>query len=310
MIHCPECNHPDISIINNLKARMGFATKLALKCSNCKWTNSFFTSNKCESYENKPGQSMVEVNVRNVIAFREIGKGHQALTNYVRCMNMNSLSQFAYTKINERLHTLYETAAQNCMKKLAKDIKESSPDVVGGSSLCHVAIDGSWQKRGHASLVTATNNGKSLDVQILSKHCRGCQIWERKKSTPDYDNWFADHSCDIKHTKSFGAMESAGAVAIFSSSVEKYNLIYNEYLGDGDRSSFKDVVESEPYKEFGVDPIKLECISHVQKRVGTRLRNLVKKHKGTSTPVWKRQTYRKINKFYAELLWTCHSKHW
>ena len=32
-------------------------------------------------------------------------------------------------------------------------------------------------------------------------------------------------------------------------------------------------------------PIKLECVGHVQKRLGTRLRNLVKAHKGTSQPL-------------------------
>jgi len=91
------------------------------------------------------------------------------------------------------------------------------------------------------------------------------------------------HSCDINHDKSSGAMESVGAVEIFKSSIQKYNLIYDEYLGDGDTSSFKDVVATEPYKEFGIEPKKLECIGHVQKRVGTRLRNLVKQHKGTKT---------------------------
>jgi len=55
-------------------------------------------------------------------------------------------------------------------------------------------------------------------------------------------------------------MESVGAVEIFKSSIQKYNLIYDEYLGDGDTSSFKDVVATEPYKEFGIEPKKLECI--------------------------------------------------
>lgn len=29
----------------------------------------------------------------------------------------------------------------------------------------------------------------------------------------------------------------------------------------------------------------MECVGHVQKRLGTRLRNLVKSHKGTKTPL-------------------------
>ena len=46
-------------------------------------------------------------------------------------------------------------------------------------------------------------------------------------------------------------MDAAGAVEIFSRSIKKNGLIYNEYLGDGDSSSYSEVVSSEPYKEHG-----------------------------------------------------------
>lgn len=49
--------------------------------------------------------------------------------------------------------------------------------------------------------------------------------------------------------------------------------IYIEYLGDGDSKRFASVLESNPYGyEYPVQ--KLECIGHVQKRMGTRLKNL------------------------------------
>ena len=60
-------------------------------------------------------------------------------------------------------------------------------------------------------------------------------------------------------------MESAGAINIFNRSVEKNSIIYHEYLGDGDSSSFKEVIESEPYKAYNIVPVKLECIGHAQK---------------------------------------------
>ena len=68
---------------------------------------------------------------------------------------------------------------------------------------------------------------------------------------------------------------------IFQRSVLKNNLIYNEYLGDGDTSSYKEVFASNVYKDYGINPIKLECVGHVQKKCGNRLRNLRKKLKGT-----------------------------
>ena len=67
------------------------------------------------------------------------------------------------------------------------------------------------------------------------------------------------------HTKSSGAMKAVGAIDIFSHSVEKHKLIYKDYIGDGDTSSVKEVVEAEPYKKYKIVPNKLECVGHVQK---------------------------------------------
>ncbi|GFV20748.1 hypothetical protein TNCV_1470481 [Trichonephila clavipes] len=52
-----------------------------------------------------------------------------------------------------------------------------------------------------------------------------------------------------------------------------YNVRYVQYLGDGDSKGFLRVQESNIYgDEFPVE--KLECIGHVQKRMGARLRAL------------------------------------
>ena len=45
------------------------------------------------------------------------------------------------------------------------------------------------------------------------------------------------------------------------------------YIGGGDTESFKKVADSKPYGH-DLKPIKLECVEHVQKRLGTRLRKL------------------------------------
>ena len=55
-------------------------------------------------------------------------------------------------------------------------------------------------------------------------------------------------------------------------------LRYTQYLGDGDSSSFKKVKEMNPYEDVDIE--KLECVGHVQKRVGSRFRKLVQAHKG------------------------------
>ena len=116
----------------------------------------------------------------------------------------------------------------------------------------------------------------------MSKYCQTCVRWESRKDTRDYSDWIEKHVCHVNHLKSLGAMESAGVVAIFSLSVEKHSLIYFSYLGDGDTSAFKDVLEANPYEEYGILPSKLECIGHVQKGLGAHPRELRKQYKNTS----------------------------
>ena len=67
-------------------------------------------------------------------------------------------------------------------------------------------------------------------------------------------------------------------IYIFSKSIEKYNLRYVHYIGDGDTKSYKKVVGAKLYGDF--TPQKLECVGHLQKRLGTRLRKIrnEKKH--------------------------------
>ena len=58
-------------------------------------------------------------------------------------------------------------------------------------------------------------------------------------------------------------------------SVEAHCLRYTEFLRDGDSKSHKLIVEQAVYEE--VEVTKLECVGHVQKRLGSRLRSLKKR---------------------------------
>ena len=136
-----------------------------------------------------------------------------------------------------------------------------------------VSVDGTWQHRGHAShhgVVTALSNefGKCLAVEVLSNICKECQFWNGKEGTEEHYRWSLEHQCKVNHNGSAGANE-----AVFLRSAESRNLRYTQYLGDGDSASFIKVLEANPYREE-IDIEKLECVIHVQKRCGTRMRKL------------------------------------
>ena len=73
-------------------------------------------------------------------------------------------------------------------------------------------------------------------------------------------------------------MEPEGADRIFRSSVEKHNLRYTEFYGDGDSKSFTRV--KGVYEDDGIEMEKKECIGHVQKRVETALHKLKRVNPG------------------------------
>ncbi|GFS64251.1 uncharacterized protein TNCV_3945761 [Trichonephila clavipes] len=69
-------------------------------------------------------------------------------------------------------------------------------------------------------------------------------------------------------------MEVDGMLRIFNRSEKLHNLKYSNYIGDGDTKTFNALSENKPY---GDDYLiqKIECVGHVQKRMGTRLRKLI-----------------------------------
>ena len=69
-------------------------------------------------------------------------------------------------------------------------------------------------------------------------------------------------------------MESAATLDIFQPSEQTHSLRYKTFIGDGDSSSYPNVVKADPYPGLCIK--KGECIGHVQKRVGANLRKLRK----------------------------------
>ena len=80
-------------------------------------------------------------------------------------------------------------------------------------------------------------------------------------------------------------MEKDAAVAMFSRSIDYRALKYTTYVGDGDSSSFGMVTKS-MRETFGDDyvVIKEDCVGHIQKRMGTNLRNYKRSYQRQKLP--------------------------
>ncbi|GFX29974.1 uncharacterized protein TNCV_2616861 [Trichonephila clavipes] len=175
----------------------------------------------------------------------------------------------------------YETAPSSSERKIAtretcehsmvEAVREAVDENDGKRDLA-VAVDGSWQKRGFSSknglvTVTSVDTSKVIDVEVFSKHC----ICPNK--TKHLQNCKRNFECYS------GKMEVAGALSIFQRSQSLYNVRYTKYLGNGDSKAFTSIVENNVYGDH-CSVEKLECIGHVMKRMGTRLRRLKTKMRG------------------------------
>lgn len=73
-------------------------------------------------------------------------------------------------------------------------------------------------------------------------------------------------------------MEVDAIKEMFLRSEEKFGIKYGNYIGDGDSKTYKAILDINPYGDE-LTVIKSECVGHVEKRMGTRLRNVKKTQK-------------------------------
>ena len=273
LLACPDCQNTSIELFDDLSMKNGCASSLQVCCTTCQWSYQFCSSEK--------SKGTYEVNRRYIYAMRSIGQGFSGAKKFCCIMNIPNLpTKNNYAKIVKALKTAAFNVAKESMKSAAEELKGSAEHE------CAVSVDGSWQKRGYTSLngcVTAISidNGKILDVEPMSRYCKECEVHEKlNKESIKYTLWKEKHTnCGANFKGSAPAMEPEGAERLFKRSVQEYGLYYTKYYGDGDSKSFQRV--ENVYENHGKLVEKLECIGHVQKRMGTALRNLRKEKKGT-----------------------------
>ena len=277
---CPVCAAlVNIEHLNGEK--MGLAQFFLVSCVECRWKKKVCSSQECKKVEMTSGRKGYDINKRTVIAFRENGQGYAGIETFCRWMNMPPpMAKSTFDDINSSVHNSYVEVSHESMKKGAKEVHDKVSNNDQEIVNTKVSGDGSWQKRGYASLngvVTLISNGKCIDNEVMSKKCKQCDRWEHKKGTKEYTNWKAEHNCSINHEGSAGAMEVNGLKRMFSRSVALFNLRYLFYIGDGDSKSYEEINKLNPYPGHQIK--KGECVGHVQKRVGSRLRSIKRDYK-------------------------------
>ncbi|GFV97184.1 uncharacterized protein TNCV_3527691 [Trichonephila clavipes] len=221
-------------------------------------------------------KNIPEINRRFVYAMRTIGQGHAAMTTFCGVMDFPPpVAEKSYNNIINKLQLCSKEVAETSMQSAALEevtLTNSSDIIISG--------DGTWKTRGYSSrvgvcAVIGDKTGKCIDAEVMSSFCKGCDSWKRRKGSPAYKKWKILHvkECLKNHNGSAGMMETVGMVRIFQRSLSHRSVRYTSYIGDGDSKTFSSITASIPYGE-DITVSKIECVGHVQKRMGTRLRKL------------------------------------
>lgn len=258
---CPECGCK--SITTELGKRCGWAVQIVIACGECGYVSKFGNSPKLSvpSRDGGGNQEVYEVNLRMVYGMRCIGKGMTAAEEFAGVMNLPKPPKFS------KYESILRVATEKVCSESMDSAKEEAVAQNSGDRDIVAAFDGSWQKRGHTSLngvISATSpyNSKIIDIEVLSKFCR----------CPEKLRGIHKGNCYANYSGTSGGMEAEGIKRIYERSKTR-NVRYMYYLGDGDSSAYKSIVDLQPYGP-SEKVQKLECIGHMQKRMGTRLRNL------------------------------------
>lgn len=218
---------------------------------------------------------------------RLLGMGLKGLALFCGLMDIGEgLAAKTYYACLENIHCASEAVYDIVTRKAAEEEKEENAKYGNPPSELTVSGDGTWKKRGFTSLFGVTTLigiycNKVIDTVVKSSCCQSCNLWKNKYGTAEYETWKSSHDdeCTINHQGFTGKMEVNAVKEMFSRSMDKFQVKYKRYVRDGDSKTYKSLVEAMVYGEdFVIE--KKECVGHVEKRMGTRLRNAKKKNKG------------------------------
>lgn len=274
-VKCIECNG---KVKFSVASERGLGFKIVLTCEKC--DPQYISS--CPYV----GRGY-EINRRFIFAMRILGVGFKGASEFCGLMDLPPfLQKSTYKLILEQLYTASKNVAEFFMKKAVREEIDENSIATGIENNTDLTVsgDGTWHKRGFTSLYGVVSligqyTGKVLDVLVKSAYCKVCEYYKTKKGTTEYLQQYAIHEkvCKANHKGSSGKMEVDAVIEMFRRSLKNLGVRFLNYVGDGDSKTYSGLLQAKPYGETSI--IKKECIGHVQKRMGSRLRNLVKNAK-------------------------------
>ena len=227
---CSGCGSP-LTVRENLVSRRGLVSKLVVCCTN-------IACNREVKISDPYASDAKSLNVRSVVAMRTIGRGQASLQTF--CGMMDMLPPVTPTSFSEHTKVLagfsVETASENMLAASAHLHQLHGVELTDVIDVA-VTCDGTWSKCGFTAtygvvVVIAWESGQVLDYEIKSKRCIVCAHQKMDPESEEFAEWWEGHreQCECNYDGSSPAMEWKAATVLFSRSVERLHLRYEETI--------------------------------------------------------------------------------
>ncbi|KAK0177232.1 hypothetical protein PV328_001308 [Microctonus aethiopoides] len=226
-----------------------------------------------------------EINRRFIFVMRVLGIGLKGAAKFCGLMDMPVfLTQKIYDLIIDNIYSCVKVATEKLFEKACAEEKDATSEnqVDERSEELTVASDGTWKKRGFSSLHGVTSligyyTGKIIDIVVKSSYCKQCEPWKNKNNTEEYSKWYDDHKdiCSANYNGSSGKMDVDSVIEMFRRSMEKYNVRYRNYIGDGDSETYSGILKAASDGEVEVVKLLERCVGNSTQNINERYNQLI-----------------------------------
>lgn len=296
-----NCNLESVEIVNERRA--GLNSTFNMKCKMC--------GQKFELTSNNHSGNTMNINEEVVAGIMSTGAAYTQLNTLLCHTNIPSISVRLYQSIHDRVSVWWEKTAQHCMVQAGTEEKDHALSIGSiddkGIPMIPVSGDACWSKRSYgtnynassgAGAIVGLHSKKVLYYGVKNKVCHICLRAKTKGTIP------TNHVCFQNFNGPSTAMEAAIITEGFQKSIDDRGLIYNQYVADGDSSTYASIRNARPYD--GVTVGKIECKNHLLRNY---CKGLLSISNDTSHPIRSRKV---LKENYLRIRWGVDSsvKYW
>lgn len=211
----------------------------------------------------------VDVNDAAVLGITAIGLGSYHLNELCSNLEIPCMSNYMYDKTQKKQQKdWWELAKKEASYALMEEMRLAKLDGKvdeKGNALITVVVDGSWPKRSYnrnftslsgCAVVIGMRTNKVIYFDVKDKYCHICKIAQSKKVEPRV------HECNTNYRGPSSSMETTIVVEGFQY-CERLGARFNEFVADGDSSTFKTITDMKIYQDPEVEVEKDECCNHL-----------------------------------------------